>query len=151
MVVWLPQNQNMNNFILMTKTQWRAYSFKCKISYLHSMMNEQLLRQVKCMCTEMYVQLQSNVPQQIWMYTYKDLCTQPTKLKFTDWNVHLKILCAFLILSWLNTRNKAAHPKKDECTLEIEYIYWPLTLGISISKICTEYFPLSHAKVIIFI
>ena len=27
MVVWLPQNQNMNNFILITKTQWRAYSF----------------------------------------------------------------------------------------------------------------------------
>ena len=61
MVVWLPQNRNMNNFILMTKTQWRAYKF----SHLHSMMNEQLLRQVKCMRTEMYVDLQSNVPRQI--------------------------------------------------------------------------------------
>ena len=61
MVVWLPQNRNMNNFILMTKPQWRAYKF----SHLHSMMNEQLLRQVKCMRTEMYVDLQSNVPRQI--------------------------------------------------------------------------------------
>ena len=53
-------------------------------------LNEQLLRQVKCMRTKMYVHLQSNVPQQIWMYTYKDLCTQPTNLKFKDLNVHFQ-------------------------------------------------------------
>lgn len=27
---------------------------------------------------------------QFWKYTYKDLCTQPTKLKFTELNVHLQ-------------------------------------------------------------
>ena len=138
MVVWLPQNRNMNNFILMTKTQWRAYKF----SHLHSMMNEQLLRQVKCMRTEMYVDLQNNVPRQIWMHSYKDLCTQPTKLIFTDLNVHFQrwMYMCLLIQSWLNTCNKAVHTKKDECTLEIECIYWPLTLGISISKFVRNIF-----------
>ena len=69
------------------------------------MLNEQLLRQVKCICTKMYVHLQSNMPLstdlnvhlQKFMYTANIVKIYGFDCTLSKMKVHLTCLCAFLI------------------------------------------------------
>ena len=93
-----------------------------------------------CWLTKQCASTDLNAHLQRFMYTANKVNIYRFECTLSKMNVHLESLCAFLIQSWLNTCNKAVHTKKDECTLEIECIYWPLTLGISISKFVRNIF-----------
>ena len=73
-----------------------------------------------------------NVHLKQFMYTANKVKIYRFECTLSKINVHLKHLCAFLIQSWMYTYKKVVHTKKDECTPESTY--WPLTLGIAISK-----------------
>ena len=81
-----------------------------------------------CASTDLNVHLQGFMYKANTVKIYRFECT------LSKMYVHLKSLYAFLIQSWMYTCNEVILTKKDECILEIECTYWPLALGISISK-----------------